>query len=60
MVNAILSGDEPDVVGLGWKLVAMEWSGRAGLWLLWLAAALTLVTGVDYFQKSVPHLKDTP
>lgn len=60
MVNAVLSGEEPDVVGLGWKLVAMEWAGRIGLWLLWLAAALTLITGFDYFQKSIPHLKDTP
>jgi CDP-diacylglycerol--glycerol-3-phosphate 3-phosphatidyltransferase len=36
----------------------MIWSGHAGLWLLWLAAGLTLVTGADYFLKSVPYLKD--
>jgi CDP-diacylglycerol---glycerol-3-phosphate 3-phosphatidyltransferase len=29
-----------------------------GVALLWVAAALTLVTGLDYFQKSIPHLKD--
>lgn len=29
-----------------------------GVGLLWLAAALTLVTGADYLRKAVPHLKD--
>ncbi|MBZ0122782.1 MAG: CDP-diacylglycerol--glycerol-3-phosphate 3-phosphatidyltransferase [Roseovarius sp.] len=33
-------------------------SGHAGLWLLWLAAALTLASGIDYLRKAVPHLKD--
>ncbi|SHM56431.1 CDP-diacylglycerol--glycerol-3-phosphate 3-phosphatidyltransferase [Roseovarius litoreus] len=32
--------------------------GHAGLWLLWIAAALTLVTGYDYLRKSMPYLKD--
>jgi CDP-diacylglycerol--glycerol-3-phosphate 3-phosphatidyltransferase len=30
----------------------------AGLSLIWLAAALTAVTGWDYFVKALPHLKD--
>lgn len=30
----------------------------AGVVLLWIAAALTLITGFDYFKKSLPHLKD--
>jgi len=25
---------------------------------LWLAAALTLASGIDYLRKAVPHLKD--
>ena len=29
-----------------------------GIALLWIAAALTLVTGIDYFNKARPHLKD--
>jgi CDP-diacylglycerol--glycerol-3-phosphate 3-phosphatidyltransferase len=29
-----------------------------GVVLLWLAAALTAITGWDYFRKSVPHLRD--
>jgi CDP-diacylglycerol--glycerol-3-phosphate 3-phosphatidyltransferase len=31
-----------------------------GLWLIWLAAILTAVTGWDYFRKSLPFLKDGP
>ena len=30
----------------------------AGLFLIWFAAALTAVTGWDYFTKSLPFLKD--
>jgi CDP-diacylglycerol--glycerol-3-phosphate 3-phosphatidyltransferase len=30
----------------------------AGLVLIWIAAALTFVTGWDYFRKSLPHLKE--
>lgn len=29
-----------------------------GLWLIWLAATLTLLTGWEYFRKSLPFLKD--
>ena len=58
MVIDILEGREEDVLGLKWKLTGMEWSGFVGLWLLWIAAAMTLITGFDYFQKSIPYLKD--
>ena len=58
MIAAILSGEEEDMLGLLWKLTGMEWSGRIGLWLLWLAATLTAITGVDYLVKAVPHLKE--
>ena len=58
LVIGILDGREEDVHGLHWKYTGMIWAGHAGLWLLWLAAALTLITGVDYFRKSIPHLKD--
>ena len=36
----------------------MIWSGNIGLTLLWIAAALTLITGVDYFRKAQPLLKE--
>ena len=60
LVEAILTGQEEDLHGLNWKYTGMVWCGHAGLWLLWLAAALTLITGVDYFKKSVPYLRDAP
>ena len=30
----------------------------AGLVLIWISAALTLVTGWDYLRKALPHLRD--
>jgi CDP-diacylglycerol--glycerol-3-phosphate 3-phosphatidyltransferase len=35
-------------------------AGYAGLVLMWIAAALTAITGWDYFQKSKPYLRDEP
>ena len=58
MVAAILQGQEEDVLGLQWKLAGMEWSGVIGLCLLWIAAGLTAITGVDYLIKALPHLKE--
>jgi len=44
------------------NLVALSaWANRAyfgGLILLWLAAALTVATGVDYLVKAMPHLRE--
>lgn len=44
---------------------AVHWANGAaylativGLTLIWIAAALTLVTGVDYFRKALPWLRD--
>lgn len=56
----ILEGRVEDVHGLWWKEAGMIWSGYVGLALIWIAAALTLVTGWDYFQKALPHLKEEP
>lgn len=58
IVRDILEGREEDLFGLQWKFQGMILSGHAGLWLLWLAAGMTLVSGLDYFRKSVPYLKD--
>ena len=30
----------------------------SGITLLWAAATLTVITGVDYFRKALPHLRD--
>ncbi|MDA7425093.1 CDP-diacylglycerol--glycerol-3-phosphate 3-phosphatidyltransferase [Thalassococcus lentus] len=54
----ILSGREEDVLGLRWKHAGMIWTGNVGLILLWVAAALTLITGWDYFRKAAPYLRD--
>jgi cardiolipin synthase len=41
---------------------APHWAAEAanglGIGLIWIAAALTLVTGVDYFIKALPYLRD--
>lgn len=60
IVSDILFGDEEDFLGVTWKYHGTLWSGRIGLWLLWLAAALTLLSGLDYFRKSLPFLKEDP
>lgn len=54
----IMRGEIADEVGLWWKFQGMAWTGRIGLALLWIAAALTLITGWDYFRKAMPHLKE--
>jgi len=36
----------------------VTWWG--GVLLLWVAAVLTLVTGIDYFRKATPFLRDDP
>ncbi len=35
-------------------------AGDLGLVLIWIAAALTALTGWDYYTKARPHLKDGP
>jgi CDP-diacylglycerol--glycerol-3-phosphate 3-phosphatidyltransferase len=57
-VRMILDGEIEDVMGLRWKYYGMNYSWTGGVVLLWLAAALTLVTGWDYFRKSLPFLRD--
>ena len=57
-VGAILDREVPDPHGLIWKEQGMFYAGHIGLTLLWVAAALTLVTGWDYFTKALPHLRD--
>jgi CDP-diacylglycerol--glycerol-3-phosphate 3-phosphatidyltransferase len=58
LIDDVLTGSIEDLHGLRWKMAGMDWAGRIGLWLLWLAAALTLITGWDYFRKALPFLKE--
>ena len=58
MIDAILTGLEEDVLGLNWKYNGMILTWWAGVVLLWIAAGLTLLTGWDYFRKSLPYLRE--
>ncbi len=54
-----------DVVAAGGQGGAVvDWTARlAGLTghaLIWVAAGLTLITGIDYFLKALPHLREGP
>ncbi|WP_084862926.1 CDP-diacylglycerol--glycerol-3-phosphate 3-phosphatidyltransferase [Salibaculum halophilum] len=57
VVRDILAGEVPDELGIVWKYRGMQISWWVGIVLLWAAMVLTLVTGGDYFRKSLPHLK---
>ena len=59
-VDGILTGRIADQVGLTWLGQAHDATGMLGLALLWVAAALTLITGWDYFRKALPFLRETP
>jgi CDP-diacylglycerol--glycerol-3-phosphate 3-phosphatidyltransferase len=59
-VDSILSGEAADPLRLG-LIVWGEWTTwYIGAALLWVAAALTAITGWDYFSKAIPHLRDKP
>ena len=49
-------GDDP----LNLRLIdlAAQITWWVGIILLWIAALLTLVTGIDYFRKALPYLKE--
>jgi len=57
-VAGILDGLTDDPTGLRWKYLGYIYSYYAGISLIWLAAILTLITGFDYFRKSLPYLQD--
>ncbi|KUJ76372.1 CDP-diacylglycerol--glycerol-3-phosphate 3-phosphatidyltransferase [Ruegeria marisrubri] len=59
LIEQIIKGQVADSHGLRLKFEATIWAGRVGLWLLWIAAGLTLVTGFDYLRKAMPHLKES-
>jgi len=58
MTQAILKGAEEDLFGLRWKYDGFFITQYAGIILLWLSALLTGITGVDYFRKAMPLLKE--
>lgn len=58
LIDAIFEGKVEDVNGLLKWDRASEIVRIAGRALLWVAAVLTLITGWDYFRKSLPFLRE--
>ena len=57
-IVAIFNGSIPDENGVIWKYRGAILSWWIGIGLLWAAMVLTLVTGWDYYRKSLPFLKE--
>ncbi|MDB4102334.1 CDP-diacylglycerol--glycerol-3-phosphate 3-phosphatidyltransferase, partial [Planktomarina temperata] len=58
IVSGILDAtlEDPSHLRLIYHGMYVTW--YSGLALLWIAAALTIITGADYFRKALPHLRD--
>ena len=57
MIHQILTGAQDDLMGLNLHYKGMMFSWTGGVVMLWVAAILTIVTGWDYFRKSLPFLR---
>jgi cardiolipin synthase (CMP-forming) len=44
----------------GDALLPTGWTHLIGIFLLWIAAALTIYTGYDYLRLGLKHMNDTP
>lgn len=58
MVNGVLDGSVPDHLGLRAVWLGYVAASYGGVVMLWIAAGLTLATGIDYFRKAMPHLRE--
>ena len=58
IVADILASDASDPARLRLFYNGMYATWYSGVVFLWAAAALTVITGVDYFRKALPHLRD--
>ena len=56
--ESVLTGAAADGAGVLWLAQMRDIAGIAGVALLWIAAAMTLITGWDYFRKALPFLKE--
>jgi len=54
----VMSGAIEDVNGVAGYAMWMDGTWTVGVVLLWIAAALTAITGWDYFLKSLPFLQE--
>lgn len=58
-VNEIFAGgDDPAHLRAIYNSYWITW--WVGVGLLWIAGVLTLITGVDYLKKAMPHLREDP
>jgi len=57
ILQGVFAGEIEDILGLRWKKLGMDITWNLGVGLLWIAAALTMLTGFDYFRKAWPHLQ---
>ncbi|SDK41372.1 CDP-diacylglycerol--glycerol-3-phosphate 3-phosphatidyltransferase [Aliiruegeria lutimaris] len=57
-LQGVMEGNLSDARGLRVSMYAKGITGTLGVLLLWVAATLTFVTGLDYFNKARPYLKD--
>ena len=55
--EAVTSGLRAPILGCGRQDCASA-ANLVGLVLIWLAAALTAITGWDYFRKAMPYLRE--
>ncbi|QCO55899.1 CDP-diacylglycerol--glycerol-3-phosphate 3-phosphatidyltransferase [Pseudorhodobacter turbinis] len=58
---SFLEDGHPPRAGEGELKDVLSWATVAtytGMTLIWIAALLTAITGLDYFRKSLPYLKD--
>jgi len=58
IIDDIFTGREEDYLGIVWKYHGMVWSLYGGIALLWVAALLTFLTGLDYYRKALPFLRE--
>ena len=56
-VAAVAAGEAEAIRTCGNRDCA-SYANLVGIWLLWFAAALTAMTGWEYFSKSLPYLRE--
>jgi len=54
----VMMGEVQDDSNLYILYQSYVYVGNAGIILIWLAALLTFITGLDYFRKALPFLKE--
>ena len=60
IVMQLLAENDKEAFGVRFWFWLMQGAAWSGLITLWAAAVLTVVSGIDYFRKAVPQLKEMP